>query len=97
MLPQSNETLQVVAGIRLLAWSHLVRWDDDDRQFYARSFDDFTARWKHIEPAFGGLICWIPIRRRGRVPSKRRMSTLWSREQINRRQGISPDYRRTYI
>jgi hypothetical protein len=59
MLPQSNETLQVVAGIRLLAWSHLVRWDDGARQFYARSFDDFTAWWKHIEPTFGGLICWI--------------------------------------
>ncbi len=59
MLPQSNETLQVVAGIRLLAWSHLVRWDDGARQFYARSFDDFSAWWKHIEPTFGRLICWI--------------------------------------
>lgn len=61
--------LQLLAGFRLLQWSHLILWNEDNSQFTPNTHEEFT-RWREqldatferrmqAEKTFGRLSCWI--------------------------------------
>jgi hypothetical protein len=51
---------QVLAGVKLILWSHLVRWDASHRRFSAVDEAEFECWWQpHIDSKVGRLLSWI--------------------------------------
>jgi hypothetical protein len=51
--------LQVLAAVRLLEHSGLVRWERDYSKFAPVSRDTFESYAEQVDPHFGRLICWL--------------------------------------
>jgi hypothetical protein len=52
---------QVKAGLALVQWSKLTRWDADRLVLVAADVDSFESEegHRHVHKTFGRLICWI--------------------------------------
>jgi hypothetical protein len=52
--------LQIIAAMRLLSFSRLVRWDKDLATFTATPHERFETDWREkVDPFVGRFICWI--------------------------------------
>ena len=51
--------LQVTAGVHLLEFSRLVRWNSHSGRFSPITREAFEAANKDVDSVFGRLICWI--------------------------------------
>jgi len=53
---------QIRAGVKLMVWSKLAKWDIDNLRFVAADEDEFeesASGHKEVHREFGRLICWI--------------------------------------
>jgi len=61
--PSINEGwTQIRAGVSLIIWSKLAKWDTQKLEFVPTNKDEFekTANgWRQVHNEFGRLICWV--------------------------------------
>lgn len=52
---------QTLAGIAMVNWSRLARWDAQTLSFTAARYNDFESSSGHqkVHPKYGRLICWL--------------------------------------
>ncbi len=59
MNSQNEGQKQIQAGINLICWSKLARWDEGSRKFVALPEKKFEHFAKSVHPDYGRLICWV--------------------------------------
>jgi hypothetical protein len=56
---QKEGRQQIKAGVSLIQWSKLARWNGQKERFVALPEDEFESWAKEVHKDYGRLICWI--------------------------------------